>query len=330
MFKQKLTHHEIFTIIVLLIMVLGTAFIYFDSDRIDKKPENKKTVVNNKEIPGFKDYRFVYTLDIDIPTPLKTFSLKFDLPHDVEGKQYLTVNNISPTPTNTYNDGDKTIAEWSWENLDPGKIKIIIDESAKLKTYNIKAAKILNTNKDKEDDLSKYLVSEKLIESNDPYIKSIANQIKGNTTEEYAQNAYEYIQQHITYKLIHPDISAIKALQRGYGKCAEFSNVMMALLRAKGIPARSVHGYYAKTSEVGHAWVEIYYDKYGWVTYDPTFKSTTSIYQNGKFLRNEPNYNTSPDVNYIIWDRMDIDLHYQWDDSKKFKAPTHKESFVVY
>jgi len=46
---------------------------------------------------------------------------------------------------------------------------------------------------------------------------------------------------------------------------------MVALCRAKGIPARSVYGYvtnYYNTTR--HAWVEVYSKKYGWVPFDPT------------------------------------------------------------
>jgi transglutaminase-like putative cysteine protease len=48
-------------------------------------------------------------------------------------------------------------------------------------------------------------------------------------------------------------------------------------LRAQGIPARYVFGIIAdpesptpEESSAGHAWIQVWYPKVGWVNYDPT------------------------------------------------------------
>lgn len=65
------------------------------------------------------------------------------------------------------------------------------------------------------------------------------------------------------------------------GHCEYFASAMAVLLRAGGVPARLVTGYYGgRYVEQGdyyavrqgdaHAWVEVYFPERGWVTYDPT------------------------------------------------------------
>ncbi len=65
------------------------------------------------------------------------------------------------------------------------------------------------------------------------------------------------------------------------GHCEFFASAMALLLRAKGIPARVVTGYVSNEWNSGaeafvirqgdaHSWVEVYFDHYGWMTFDPT------------------------------------------------------------
>ncbi len=67
-----------------------------------------------------------------------------------------------------------------------------------------------------------------------------------------------------------------EALAARRGVCQDFANVMIALCRSRGIPARYVSGYFyngkteASEIEASHAWVEIYIPGYGWKGFDPT------------------------------------------------------------
>ena len=65
------------------------------------------------------------------------------------------------------------------------------------------------------------------------------------------------------------------------GHCEYFSTAMVVLLRSLGIPARPVNGflgsqynsygdYYIVTEANAHSWVEVFFPKRGWVTFDPT------------------------------------------------------------
>ena len=67
-----------------------------------------------------------------------------------------------------------------------------------------------------------------------------------------------------------------EALAARRGVCQDFANVMIAMCRSRGIPARYVSGYFynGKTAadeiEASHAWVEVFVPGYGWKGFDPT------------------------------------------------------------
>ena len=66
------------------------------------------------------------------------------------------------------------------------------------------------------------------------------------------------------------------------GYCTYFASAMTVLCRMAGLPARYVEGYIAEPNENGealvtglsaHAWTEVYFKGFGWVTFDPTPKA---------------------------------------------------------
>lgn len=59
----------------------------------------------------------------------------------------------------------------------------------------------------------------------------------------------------------------LKALEQGFGRCWDFSDVMVTLARSCGLPSRQVLGW-LEDSE-GHVWVEVLVDNH-WQAVDPT------------------------------------------------------------
>ena len=67
------------------------------------------------------------------------------------------------------------------------------------------------------------------------------------------------------------------------GYCTHFASAMTVLCRMAGLPARYVEGYIAEPDENGeafvtglsaHAWTEVYFKGFGWLTFDATPKSS--------------------------------------------------------
>jgi len=94
-------------------------------------------------------------------------------------------------------------------------------------------------------------------------------------------------------------------LKEGY--CVYYATAMVVMLRSIGIPARYVEGYmlppeavyinkrnnstdsensmgtYRVTNENAHAWVEVYFEGFGWIPFEPTAPFTSSFYMSDNY-----------------------------------------------
>lgn len=112
------------------------------------------------------------------------------------------------------------------------------------------------------------------IESDDDFIIELAEGVASGTSRDSAYKIYDYVSKNINWRtgsMIGGNQSAKNALQEREGVCGDFSNAMVALCRARGIPAQTVSGIYLTDylpflplTSVGlhpggsHAWVEVY------------------------------------------------------------------------
>jgi transglutaminase-like putative cysteine protease len=69
-------------------------------------------------------------------------------------------------------------------------------------------------------------------------------------------------------------------LETGVGKCADFSDLFVALLRTNKIPAKVIKGMTmdASDNKTFHQWAEAYSRTNGWIMFDPTTQHM-SIYK---------------------------------------------------
>lgn len=301
--KKKDNNIFLYLILVIVLVICCTGLFLVIGGKKNKTTVNNQNSVQSEanQNDGFTKYRFKYKYILNISGNIDNLEFILPIPKKEQEKQYITELKTNIKPAKVYKENGTTFAKFSYEDVSNQKIDIELSGIAKVRTYNIKTAKSLNIENSNEEDLNKFLKSEKLIESDDSYIINIANQIQGNSREEILQNMYEYIQKHMTYRIVPEDLGAKKALQEGFGKCSEHAAIMVALCRAKGIPARISAGNIAREQNTRHAWVEVYFDEYGWVTYDPTAQATEiKVYdQEGKLVENNKEYDTSPDIKYI-------------------------------
>ncbi len=129
-----------------------------------------------------------------------------------------------------------------------------------------------------------YLKSYKDAKINNKLLKNTARSITKNIKNPYRKGRalYNFITRNFTYEH-RPEISGFQnpdqTLRIKKGNCADLSRLFIALARTSGIPAREVDGIVFMpnvsrnkcVTDVGHAWVEIYLPRYGWVPVDPTF-----------------------------------------------------------
>lgn len=122
----------------------------------------------------------------------------------------------------------------------------------------------------------------------DPRIKQLADEVTARSQNAYdkAANIERHLKTRYAYTL---DLSgpptddplANFLFVRRSGNCEYFAAAMTVMLRAEGIPARYVTGFlpgeyndlggdYIVRESDAHAWVEVYFPQYGWLTFDPT------------------------------------------------------------
>lgn len=192
--------------------------------------------------------------------------------------QTAIIKKLSHVPSTVYPDRDGNwLAVYS---LDPQEKRTVTAEvyiQVKLPTQTVP----LN-----QEDRNVYLQSAEYWEVGNKEVKALAQSL--STVE----SVYAYVTRKLSYnydKVSDENIrlGAAKALENPtYSVCLEFTDLFIALARAKGIPARSVEGYaYTENSklkplslvkDVLHAWPEYYdYTKKTWVMVDPTWGNTT-------------------------------------------------------
>jgi len=124
----------------------------------------------------------------------------------------------------------------------------------------------------------------------DPRIKKLAEDITTRDVNNYdrAAEIRRYLIGHYSYTLNltaptgpNADPLSYFLFVRRAGHCEYFATAMTVLLRSLGVPARYVTGFLpGEYNDVGgdyiirgsdaHAWVEVYFNGYGWLTFDPT------------------------------------------------------------
>ena len=198
---------------------------------------------------------------------------------------------------------DELLAKWEQLSFsDAVKEGIETEVRLKITIYDLKTAKRKPViNKDDIDTL-KYLKNEENFQVESKQLQEAAASILGTTREEIVQDIFDFVTFRLDYKIfLEQDRGAKKALVQGEGDCTEYSELMVALCRARGIPARIQMGLVLKKNgEVGyHNWVEVFFEQFGWVSFDPTaadapnavttFDSMKGIYihlSNRRYIKN--------------------------------------------
>jgi protein-glutamine gamma-glutamyltransferase len=122
----------------------------------------------------------------------------------------------------------------------------------------------------------------------DSRIKKLADQVTSHARDPYEKaTAIElYLKTRYAYTL---DLSGPETKDplanflfvRRSGNCEYFAAAMAVMLRAEGVPTRYITGFIqGEYNDIGgdyiiresdaHAWVEVYFPGYGWITFDPT------------------------------------------------------------
>jgi len=117
---------------------------------------------------------------------------------------------------------------------------------------------------------------------------------KVKAIERWLADRYEY---RIDSPIPPPGSDAVDhfLFETDVGFCEQFASATAIMLRSLGIPARVVvgftpgsrsafTGYYEVRASDAHMWVEVYFDRYGWYEFDPTFAVPLAEYDLGESI----------------------------------------------
>jgi transglutaminase-like putative cysteine protease len=130
-----------------------------------------------------------------------------------------------------------------------------------------------------QGDLPKEFIQPELhIESANPQIKALAKELSQgkDTVCQQVRAFYEYIGNTLVYTYNGQNWGAQTALGPMGADCTEYTDLLVALTRVQGIPARYFEGLlYLDTgtnvlANIEHAWSDVYLPNVGWVALDPT------------------------------------------------------------
>ena len=105
------------------------------------------------------------------------------------------------------------------------------------------------------------------------------NYDRATAIQNYLRNNFRYSLDPSAIEPKNPIVSFLFKSKSGY--CEYFAASMVVMLRTLGIPSRLVNGFqtgsynrigkdFVVRARDAHSWVEVYFPKYGWITFDPT------------------------------------------------------------
>lgn len=216
------------------------------------------------------------------------------LPGTIPGKQNILSVNYSRKPSRIFSRNGNHYAEFIF--VEPRKrFEVKINVKAELFRYDLSLARMKREKGlSKGAALDEFLKRERYIEKDHSQIQRIAKGIKGRDEIDTVKKIYEYVIDNMEYAgLSRKELGAVKAAQEKKGDCSEYSELFVALCRAKDIPARVATGYLVRFDNVPpkHHWAEVYLQKHGWVPFDPTSGDVeSSVVRNRAFETMKPVY----------------------------------------
>ena len=218
------------------------------------------------------------------------------IPKSIENRQRVFDITYSTSPARVFDEGENRYAVFDI----PGPAEeenIIITAKLGLMGHSLKSVLALRKNglngrktSLTPEETSRYLTSERYILVNHPEIEKASKKIKKpyyliepDPTKQQldmVKKIFKFVLRNMSYSgYNYNDKGALEALRTHRGDCSEYSDLFIALCRAKGLPARVAEGL---TSEYHvtpkHAWAEVFISGLGWIPFDPTFADTRGAY----------------------------------------------------
>lgn len=205
------------------------------------------------------------------------------LPPDLSTQTTL-IKKLNPAPKSTRLDADgNVLAEYTVGPYQQLTVVANLEGQARYRDYNLTNS---GTKKDLPADVvANYTKSTRYWQTDGAVAEAAKSVTKPDAkVSDNVQAVYNYVIDKLTYNndkiKFNVRQGAAKALANpSNAVCLEYADLMIAMLRSQGIPARMVIGYAyagsikssAAVADSLHSWVEAYIPGTGWMTVDPTW-----------------------------------------------------------
>ncbi|MHC4185806.1 MAG: transglutaminase-like domain-containing protein [Planctomycetota bacterium] len=275
------------------------------------KPLERRPIQPRPADSTSKDNTVELNLGYDFTVPGDTSRIEFvvALPKTIPGKQKILGITYSPKPSKVFHENGNRYAEYVFVRPRKG-FQVKIGVKAELFRYDLFTARRKYVKDPPESEtysLKEFLRQERYIEKDHPRVQQIAESIEGKTQTDTVKQIYTYVINNLEYIIQgEEDLGAVRALENNKGDCSEYSDLFVAICRAKNIPARVATGYTVRSDDVSpkHHWVEVCLEKYGWVPFDASWGDVENT-----FIRNRAFERMSPVYIYLSHIRNDEVLH---------------------
>ncbi|MHC4738482.1 MAG: transglutaminase-like domain-containing protein [Planctomycetota bacterium] len=227
--------------------------------------EPKKQFVESQKV--------AFDICYKVSFPGKTKKLVFTaaVPTTLHGRQKISQLRIVPSPEKKWTKRRNRYVRFTFKNPDKD-LEIHIRGRAEIFKYDLKLALAEGKKKYRPTrHLAQYLTDEPKIQVKSKIIQEAAAGIKSDDPIEILEDIHDFVAKHLKYQSFDKALGALEALECGKADCIDFSNLFIALCRAKKIPARWISGYTIDWKNTPkHRWVEVFLRGYGWIPLDPT------------------------------------------------------------
>lgn len=258
---------------------------------------NKNALLKGAPRMGFGNFQlYQLALTYHLKNPRVGFGYtEVALPPDIPGYQKIIQKSLLPAPRSIRVDGDGNyLARY---DLRPLEKKEVVWEGWMVLSYPPRSFGNEKESSLPKDLVQKYTLAQKYWETGSVEIRAEAAKLVDPqlSVAENARRIYDFVTGKLSYdykKLESGELVRLGAFtalsQTDKAVCMEYTDLLITLARAGGIPAREVNGYaytIDKTNrplslrieggDVLHAWPQVYLPKTGWTMVDPTWGSTS-------------------------------------------------------
>lgn len=230
-----------------LLATAGAGLPMLRAGRVDAAPQ-----------PVRRRLRFVLVFRNPLSRALEKQLFWSYLPADSPGTQRMLDVQVSAPHQVRRDPLGHRVLELAFDDFPPLAQKIVT-VTAEVELYDAPKPELLS-------DPTRWLGAERFIESDDPRIVALAGVLQRSSPMGTARAIYDWTQRNLRYAgYVVEDLGALHALLEKDGDCTEYADLVVALARANGIPARMVGGYVvdrdaAPRPEEYHNWGELYVD----------------------------------------------------------------------